>query len=521
MSASTTSGRVAAENELLARLGLPPSASPEDVDHLHLAVSQFLAAAPPSLTGWARAQAAALDEAYLQLTDPVGLEGSALRSPMRPPTVVPGGPATPPARRDPVPAVEAALAAANPVADAPVDSEDDTDTDDIDALFASVTPGAHRDLTSGGKADKAPRPAPAPASVGAGTASGSASRKHTRTAKQRAAAPLAAPARGSDPWKIVAILASAVLAVVVIGFGVVPFVFSLGGPANGGIGQGQPSAAPSASGPTVDMTRIAALMAQYQASPNDRATLQSLGDEYFKGNDWVNAATFYDKALAVDPKNVALLLARGATYYNAGDDANAEKTWKQVVDLKPTDKAQAQEVHYDLGFLYLNSATPDFAGVQSEWNQVVAIDATTQLAQIVKQHLDSLVKASMIPAASGTPAASGSATPSGSASPAGSGAAASPAANVVNETAKGLAFVNGTVSAPANTAFTIHYDNQDSGLPHDIMIRDASGKTVFKGDLVTGPATVDYAVPALAAGTYTFTCSIHPTTMNGTLVVGS
>ena len=47
MSASNPSGgRIAAENELLARLGLPPSASPEDVDQLHLAVSQFLAAAP-------------------------------------------------------------------------------------------------------------------------------------------------------------------------------------------------------------------------------------------------------------------------------------------------------------------------------------------------------------------------------------------------------------------------------------------------------------------------------------------
>ena len=98
-------GRIAAENELLARLGLPPSATPEDVDQLHLAVSQFLAAAPSNLRGWAHAQAAALDEAYLHLTAPVGFEGSALMSPPRPPTVEPGGPATPPARRDPVPAI--------------------------------------------------------------------------------------------------------------------------------------------------------------------------------------------------------------------------------------------------------------------------------------------------------------------------------------------------------------------------------------------------------------------------------
>ena len=39
-------GRAAAENELLAELGLPPSASPEDVDRVHQAVSDYLASAP-------------------------------------------------------------------------------------------------------------------------------------------------------------------------------------------------------------------------------------------------------------------------------------------------------------------------------------------------------------------------------------------------------------------------------------------------------------------------------------------
>ncbi|MFN8630564.1 MAG: cupredoxin domain-containing protein [Chloroflexota bacterium] len=84
-----------------------------------------------------------------------------------------------------------------------------------------------------------------------------------------------------------------------------------------------------------------------------------------------------------------------------------------------------------------------------------------------------------------------------------------------------LAFTATTLTAPADTAFTIHFDNKDSGLPHDILIKDSAGKTVFSGDMVTGPTAVDYQVPALAAGTYTFTCSIHPTTMNGTLKVGS
>ena len=74
-------GQAAVEMELLAQLGLPASASPEDVDSLHQAVSEFLSAAPPEIRGWARAQVASLDSAYIQLTDPVGLGGSALSEP--------------------------------------------------------------------------------------------------------------------------------------------------------------------------------------------------------------------------------------------------------------------------------------------------------------------------------------------------------------------------------------------------------------------------------------------------------
>jgi plastocyanin len=38
-------------------------------------------------------------------------------------------------------------------------------------------------------------------------------------------------------------------------------------------------------------------------------------------------------------------------------------------------------------------------------------------------------------------------------------------------------------------------------------------------ELVTGPATVTYEIPALAAGTYTFNCFVHPALMTGTLTV--
>jgi mono/diheme cytochrome c family protein/plastocyanin len=107
------------------------------------------------------------------------------------------------------------------------------------------------------------------------------------------------------------------------------------------------------------------------------------------------------------------------------------------------------------------------------------------------------------------------------ASPSGSPAAsAAPGATVVQEAALGIQFVNKDLSAPADAAFTIEFDNQDAGQPHNIEIKDSSGAQVFKGDLVTGPGKATYNVPALKAGTYPFVCTVHAT-MTGTLTVGS
>jgi plastocyanin len=80
--------------------------------------------------------------------------------------------------------------------------------------------------------------------------------------------------------------------------------------------------------------------------------------------------------------------------------------------------------------------------------------------------------------------------------------------------AKDIKFVTPAVTVKAGAAFAIDFDNQD-GAPHNIAISDAGGAKVFKGDIVSS-SKVTYQVPALAAGTYSFICEVHPD-MKGTI----
>lgn len=100
-------------------------------------------------------------------------------------------------------------------------------------------------------------------------------------------------------------------------------------------------------------------------------------------------------------------------------------------------------------------------------------------------------------------------------------AACAPNGTNISVTAKNIHFASTCLAAPAGKPFTITFANGDSGVPHNVAIYSspAASKMLFRGQLVTGPKTVTYHVPALPAGAYYFRCDVHPTAMHGTFIV--
>ena len=109
--------------------------------------------------------------------------------------------------------------------------------------------------------------------------------------------------------------------------------------------------------------------------------------------------------------------------------------------------------------------------------------------------------------------------------PGGSPAPSEPAATpgtAFDITAKDIAFDTKSIVVSANQPFTIHFANNDTpGITHNIEIRAADKTTVIQNqDVINGGTSTTYSYQALAPGTYTFICVIHPIpNMTGTITV--
>ncbi|MEA2622619.1 MAG: hypothetical protein QOH61_1529 [Chloroflexota bacterium] len=108
--------------------------------------------------------------------------------------------------------------------------------------------------------------------------------------------------------------------------------------------------------------------------------------------------------------------------------------------------------------------------------------------------------------------------PSGAAAAPSGGPAQTPTTTPVLSASSVVSFEEKEIVVAAGKPITLTFENKQAAVPHNVGIYDtpARGKEIFKGDPVTGPATITYDVPPLDPGSYYFQCDIH-TNMNGSV----
>lgn len=111
----------------------------------------------------------------------------------------------------------------------------------------------------------------------------------------------------------------------------------------------------------------------------------------------------------------------------------------------------------------------------------------------------------MVIAVAGCNGAAATATPA-------PGPASALPATPVSIVAKDVAFTPASLGAPAGSPLAVHFDNQDAGVPHNLVLFAGPNhdQKVQESEIKTGPSTEDFVIPGLLAGAYRFSCAVHP-----------
>ncbi|GAB94226.1 Flp pilus assembly protein TadD [Kineosphaera limosa] len=196
-----------------------------------------------------------------------------------------------------------------------------------------------------------------------------------------------------------------VMALVVIVLGVLFGVYQLGDRAstaeqeaaatgmnqNMGSRGGQGMAAGMGMGQTpipIDPKAIQALAAKVAADAKDTDAMRELANMYVQAADYSQAAHWQTAVLQVTPNDTDARLALGASLFNQGNMAAAEKEWREVLRIDP----KVAEAHYDLGFLYLSKTPADVKAAEAEWTKVAELAPGSQIAKTATAHLERMAR---------------------------------------------------------------------------------------------------------------------------------
>ncbi|HLH06905.1 MAG TPA: tetratricopeptide repeat protein [Terriglobales bacterium] len=128
------------------------------------------------------------------------------------------------------------------------------------------------------------------------------------------------------------------------------------------------------------------LLKQLQTDPNNPKLLFQIGTVYEAAHQFKDATSYFDKALAISPKDVDVLTEKASCLYYAGDADHAITTLETALQYSPTDS----RVLFNLGMLRWRSKGDAKAAIEL-WQKLLTsnpkLDAQkrAQVEELIKQ----------------------------------------------------------------------------------------------------------------------------------------
>lgn len=109
-----------------------------------------------------------------------------------------------------------------------------------------------------------------------------------------------------------------------------------GAPPAGGTGGGMGQSLPEGHPPIDTAAVVKTLEEQAAQSPQDAEVRLKLANYLYDNRQWQPAIEWYQKALALDPKNVSARTDLGTAYFNAGHAPEALREYRKSLEYDPT-----------------------------------------------------------------------------------------------------------------------------------------------------------------------------------------
>jgi tetratricopeptide (TPR) repeat protein len=135
----------------------------------------------------------------------------------------------------------------------------------------------------------------------------------------------------------------------------------------------------------VDAERARALQAVAQQNPKDLQPRVQLGNMYFDAEQYPDAITWYEQAIALDNKDPNLSTDLGVAYYYTNQPDRALSQFEHSLSLDPKHTKTLLNMGIVRAF-----GKQDLDGAARAWEQVVAIDPNGPEGQAAKKGLEGL-----------------------------------------------------------------------------------------------------------------------------------